>query len=160
MSENTTQDNNTEEIKLVEITGINFREAGKIYYFAPGELQLSRGDRVIVETARGVEIGTVKLPNKKVPESEIVSPLKEVTRIATADDRKKDEKNREAEMEAAIICKKKISHRGRRFIYLKLFKELNCGFEHLDVVLAVNILIKTTVDTLGVTHLTEYTTIW
>ena len=113
MSENTTQDNNTEEIKLVEITGINFREAGKIYYFAPGELQLSRGDRVIVETARGVEIGTVKLPNKKVPESEIVSPLKEVTRIATADDLKKDEKNRKK------FSKKVVYHleKENQFIY-------------------------------------------
>lgn len=94
--------------ELVEIVGINFREAGKIYYFAPGKYKLSLGDRVIVDTARGVEMGTVKVPNKEVPITEIVPPLKEITRPATAADIEKDRKNRDAEMDAAIICKKKI----------------------------------------------------
>ena len=102
----------SESDALVEIVGISFREAGKIYYFAPGALTLSHGDRVIVETARGVEMGTVKVGNKKVPESEIVPPLKQVTRIATPDDIIRDAKNRDAEMEAAIICKKKIAAHG------------------------------------------------
>ncbi len=96
----------------VEIVGISFREAGKIYYFAPGKLKLSHGDRVIVETARGVEMGTVKVGNKMVPESEIVPPLKQVTRAATADDILRDAKNREAEMDAAVICKRKIASHG------------------------------------------------
>ena len=96
----------------VEIVGINFREAGKIYYFAPGKIKAALGDRVIVETARGVEMGTVKMPNKTVPASEIVTPLKEITRIATEADLKKDEKNKELEMEAALICKKKIAAHG------------------------------------------------
>ena len=69
-----------------EIVGVNFREAGKIYYFAPGKYKLSVGERVIVETSRGIEIGTVKLPNKIIPSSEIVTPLKEITRPANADD--------------------------------------------------------------------------
>ena len=98
------------EEKLVEIVGINFREAGKIYYFAPGKFKVKLGDKVIVETARGVEIGTVKIPNKKLPEKQTVQPLKEITRIATAEDIKKDEKNRELELEAALICKKKIQN--------------------------------------------------
>lgn len=93
----------------VEIVGINFREAGKIYYFSPSRLTLKKDDKVIVETARGVELGTVKVPNKTVKASEIVSPLKPIKRLATEDDLKKDEKNREAEREAAIICKKKIA---------------------------------------------------
>ena len=93
----------------VEIVGISFREAGKIYYFAPGKFKLTQGDRVIVETARGVELGTVKVANKRVPESEIVPPLKQINRVATADDLARDLKNRDAEMEAAIICKKKIA---------------------------------------------------
>ena len=101
----------TEE-KKVEIIGINFREAGKIYYFAPGKHTLALGEKVIVETARGVEIGTVKTPNKLVPESEIVTPLKEITRPATKDDLLKDEKNRQAEFDAAVICKKKIQNHG------------------------------------------------
>lgn len=98
--------------ELVEIVGINFREAGKIYYFAPAGLKFAVGDKVIVETARGVEMGTVKSPNKKVPSSEIVSPLKDVTRIATEKDLERDAKNRQAEMDAAIICKKKIAAHG------------------------------------------------
>ncbi len=98
--------------KKVEIIGINFREAGKIYYFAPGSYKLSVGDKVIVDTSRGVEIGVVKTPNKLVASSEIVAPLKEITRPATAEDLKKDEKNRQAEFDAAIVCKKKIANHG------------------------------------------------
>ncbi|MBQ1260888.1 MAG: hypothetical protein IIX96_02640, partial [Clostridia bacterium] len=60
-----------EEIKgtddeLVEIVGVTFREAGKIYYFAPGKIKCATGERVIVSTARGTELGTVKLPNKLI----------------------------------------------------------------------------------------------
>ena len=96
------------EDKPVEVVGISFKEAGKIYYFAPGGLKLSRGDYVIVETSRGVEMGLVKVENKTVPESEIVPPLKEVKRVATKADHEQNEKNRADEAEAAIICKKKI----------------------------------------------------
>lgn len=94
----------------VEVVGINFREAGKIYYFAPKGFKLSLGDKVIVETSRGVEMGTVKVGNKLVPSSEIVPPLKEVTRIATQDDIERDIRNHELELEAALICKKKIAN--------------------------------------------------
>ncbi len=97
------------EDKPVEVIGVSFKEAGKIYYFAPGGLKLSRGDHAIVETSRGVEIGLVKVANKTVPESEIVPPLKEVKRKATSADMEQNEKNRAAEAEAAIICKKKIA---------------------------------------------------
>ena len=100
------------ESAMVEIVGVSFREAGKIYYFSPKRLKLSHGDRVIVETARGVEMGTVKVANKLVSESEIVPPLKQVTRVATPEDLARDAKNRDAEMEAAIICKKKIAAHG------------------------------------------------
>ncbi|MBQ7363615.1 MAG: stage 0 sporulation family protein [Clostridia bacterium] len=95
-----------------EIVGINFREAGKIYYFSPLDFKFSLGDRVIVTTSRGVEIGTVKVPNKKVDPKEIVSPLKRVMRPATEDDLAKDRDNRQAEMDAAVICKKKIAAHG------------------------------------------------
>ena len=100
------------ESETVEVIGINFREAGKIYYFAPGKHKFSLGERVIVETARGVEIGTVKIGNKFVPVSEIVPPLKEITRPATKEDIARDEKNKQAEIDAAIICKKKIAAHG------------------------------------------------
>ena len=97
---------------LVEIVGINFREAGKIYYFSPGKHTFQPGDRAIVETSRGTEIGTVKLANKKIPETEIVPPLKEVTRPATKEDLQRDARNKQAEMDAAVICKKKIANHG------------------------------------------------
>ncbi len=107
-----TKNETVNESQPVEIIGINFREAGKIYYFAPKNFKLTLGERVIVETARGVEIGTVKIPNKFVDSKEIVTPLKEILRVATKEDLEKDKKNKEAEFEAAIICKKKIeSHK-------------------------------------------------
>lgn len=96
----------------IEIVGVNFREAGKIYYFAPAGERLSVGDPVIVETARGVEVGHVKIANRYVPESEVVPPLKAITRKATAQDMEKQARNREAELEAAQICKKKIAEHG------------------------------------------------
>jgi cell fate regulator YaaT (PSP1 superfamily) len=101
-----------ESVPRIEIVGINFREAGKIYYFAPGSIQCKLGDRVIVDTARGVEIGTVKIANKMIPESEVTPPLKAITRIATEDDLDRDAKNRELELDAAMICKKKIAKHG------------------------------------------------
>ena len=96
----------------VEVVGVNFREAGKIYYFSPGELRLNQGDRVIVETSRGVELGTVKVGNKNVSSTEIVSPLKPITRAADANDIAHYEKNRAAEAEAIEICKKKVEAHG------------------------------------------------
>ncbi|MBR7116151.1 MAG: stage 0 sporulation family protein [Clostridia bacterium] len=101
-----------EGVAAVDIVGINFREAGKIYYFAPAGIECKVGDRVIVETARGVEIGTVKVANRKVPETDIVPPLKAITRIATKEDNERDMRNRELEMDAAQICKKKIAKHG------------------------------------------------
>ena len=93
---------------MIKIIGVRFREAGKIYYFSPGKRKISRGDQVIVETARGVEMGRVVLGEKEVPEEEIVPPLKEVTRIATEEDLKRVKRNREKEKEAFVICEQKI----------------------------------------------------
>ncbi len=107
------ESNIKEEISItaetVEIVGVSFREAGKIYYFSPGALKLSLGQGVIVETARGTELGIIKLANKTVAKSEIVSPLKSIKRIATDSDFEKDARNREMELDAAIVCKKKIA---------------------------------------------------
>ncbi len=98
-----------EEIKLITITGINFREAGKVYYFDPKDHVLKVGQRVIAETAKGTEIGTVKIAKKEIPESEISSPLKPILRPATEDDLRRDEANKQAELDAAIIFKKKVA---------------------------------------------------
>ncbi len=111
MSEEIVKNSNATD-ESVEIVGVSFREAGKIYYFAPEECTLSVGQRVIVETARGVEMGTVKVANKRVPISEIIPPLKPITRPATAEDTEKDAKNHKAEVDAAEICKKKIAEHG------------------------------------------------
>ena len=114
MSEEIRNENNsadTAETSVV-IVGVNFREAGKIYYFSPSALNLKSGDKVIVETARGVELGTVKVGNKAVPVDQIVPPLKPVMRVATKDDIIRDEKNRKAEEDALAICKKKVAEHG------------------------------------------------
>ncbi len=105
-------ENTVSEAADVEIVGIGFKEAGKNYYFAPGNFKLKLGQKVIVDTARGTEIGTVRIANKKIPASEVVSPLKSITRIATDEDILHDERNHDAEFEAAIICKKKIAAHG------------------------------------------------
>ena len=68
------------------IIGVRFRQAGKVYYFNPGDKVLERGQHVIVETAKGVEIGTVVLPNCEMAEEKIVMPLKGIIRVATEND--------------------------------------------------------------------------
>ena len=93
---------------MVKVIGVRFRTAGKIYFFSPGKLQLKRGDQVIVETARGVEFGSVVDGPKEVAESEVTQPLKPVLRIATEEDKRNEQKNREREKEAFRVCKEKI----------------------------------------------------
>ena len=93
---------------MIKVIGVRFRDAGKIYYFDPKGLPISRGDKVIVETARGVEMGTVLTGPKEVSEDEVVSPLKKVQRIATEEDKKRVKRNQEKEKEALKICAEKI----------------------------------------------------
>ncbi len=93
---------------MTKIIGVRFRTAGKIYYFAPGKLAVKTGDQVIVETARGVEFGNVVLGPKEVEDDKITQPLKPVIRIATEEDRRIEQKNREKEKEAFKICLEKI----------------------------------------------------
>ena len=93
---------------MVKVIGVRFRRAGKIYYFAPGSLRIKPGDAVIVETVRGVEFGKVVMGPKEIADEEVVQPLKPVIRIATEQDRKTEEKNREKEKEAFKICLEKI----------------------------------------------------
>ena len=93
---------------MVKIIGVRFRNVGKIYYFNPKNFQVSPGEHVIVETARGVEYGTVVLGPKEVSEKEVVQPLKDVIRVATPKDDAKAESNRKKEKEAYQICLQKI----------------------------------------------------
>lgn len=93
---------------MTKVVGVRFRNAGKIYYFGPEKLELNTGMHVIVETARGVEMGTVITGPKEVADEDVVQPLKPVIRIATEADEKISEKNREKEKEAFKICLEKI----------------------------------------------------
>lgn len=93
---------------MARVTGIRFRNVGKIYYFDPKNYKMKIGDHVIVETARGIEYGRVVMAPKEVPEEDVVHPLKEVLRVATADDEEKEKQNRVKEREAFKICQKKI----------------------------------------------------
>ena len=92
----------------VNIIGVRFRKAGKVYYFDPEQYDVKKGDYVIVETARGIEYGSVVLGPRLVDEEQVVPPLKPVIRIATEKDDEIEQKNREKEKEAFQICLEKI----------------------------------------------------
>lgn len=93
---------------MTRIIGVRFRPAGKIYYFAPGKFHIKKGQQVIVETARGIEFGHVVIGPKEVEDDQITQPLKSVIRLATNEDRRIEERNREKEKEAFQICLEKI----------------------------------------------------
>ena len=97
---------------MITVIGVRFRRVGKIYYFDPIGLDFEKGDSVIVETARGVEFGTVVLAPREVDESTVVQPLKPVIRKATEEDFATNLANREKEKEAFKICLEKIANRG------------------------------------------------
>ncbi|MBE7088551.1 MAG: stage 0 sporulation protein [Clostridiales bacterium] len=97
---------------MEKIVGIKFKNGGKLYYFAPGKLKYEEGMGVIVETARGVEYATVAVPEREVDESEIVSPLKPVIRIATEKDKAQVVKNEEKKPSAMQIAQEKIEKHG------------------------------------------------
>lgn len=93
---------------MVKIIGVRFRTAGKIYYFDPLNFEVKRGDHVIVETARGIEYGTVVGAPREVEEDQIVSTLKPVLRVATPRDMEQEVENKRKEKEAYKICLEKI----------------------------------------------------
>ncbi len=94
---------------MTEIIGVRFKNAGKTYYFSPKGEKITRADKVIVETARGVECGDVVIPNRQVEDDKIIAPLKPVIRIATEKDLAQLEANRQKEREAFKICQEKIT---------------------------------------------------
>ena len=93
---------------MVKVIGVRFRTAGKIYYFDPLEMEINRGDNVIVETARGVEYGKVVQGIRQVDEESVVQPLKPVIRVATPHDDAVEAANKQKEKEAFRICLEKI----------------------------------------------------
>ena len=97
---------------MIKVIGVRFRTAGKVYYFGPKDIEFRRGEHVIVETARGVEFGTVVLPNMEVTDDQVVQPLKSVIRKATKDDCEREKRNREKEKDAYKVCQEKILKHG------------------------------------------------
>lgn len=97
---------------MTKVVGVRFRNVGKVYYFNPKGYKMKAGDHVIVETARGIEYGRVVLEPKEVGEDEVVHPLKEVLRVATAEDDEREKQNRIREKDAFKICQKKIREHG------------------------------------------------
>ena len=97
---------------MIKVVGIRFQRAGKIYYFDPLDYDLETAMHVIVETARGVAMGTVLIPPKEVEDDKVIQPLKPVIRVATDEDEKVMERNKEKEAEAYVICKEKIAKHG------------------------------------------------
>lgn len=93
---------------MVEVVGIRFKEAGKIYYFDPDQYIMTTDDYAIVETVRGVEFGKVVVANKQVDEEDIVLPLKKVIRKATDKDKLIVQENKENAEEAYQVCDSKI----------------------------------------------------
>lgn len=97
---------------MTKVIGVRFRTAGKIYYFDPTRFEIKKGDHVIVETARGVEYGTVVGGIREVDDSKVVQPLKPVLRIATERDNEQEAANKGKEKEAFHICQEKIRKHG------------------------------------------------
>lgn len=93
---------------MIKVIGVRFRQAGKVYYFDPLDMKIKRGDHVIVETARGVEYGSVVMGIREVEEDKVILPLKAVIRVATPEDDNTEKQNREKEKEAFKICLEKI----------------------------------------------------
>jgi cell fate regulator YaaT (PSP1 superfamily) len=97
---------------MVNVIGVRFRNAGKVYFFDPAGYDIKQGNNVIVETARGIEYGMVVLGPRDVEDNKIIQPLKPVIRQATEEDNAVEKRNKEKEKEAFNICLEKIQKHG------------------------------------------------
>ena len=97
---------------MTKVIGVRFRTAGKVYFFDPGKFEVRQGDHVIVETARGIEYGTVIGAPREVEDDKVVQPLKSVLRIANKKDDEQDASNKQREKDAFKICLEKIRKHG------------------------------------------------
>lgn len=97
---------------MTTVIGVRFRTAGKIYFFNPLNFPIKKGDNVIVETARGIEFGTVVGDPKEVPDDKVIQPLKPVIRIANERDMEQEKNNKAKEKDAFKICLEKIKKHG------------------------------------------------
>ncbi|MGN0710894.1 MAG: stage 0 sporulation family protein [Anaerovoracaceae bacterium] len=94
---------------MVKVAGVRFKKAGKVYYFDPGDLDVKSETNVIVETARGMEYGTVTSDIKEISEKEIVAPLKKIIRIANEKDAQQHEENLKKKEKALMLCQEKVN---------------------------------------------------
>lgn len=115
---------------MPKVVGVRFRRAGKIYYFDPGNLELSAGQGAIVETSRGLEFGEIVQESREVDENEIVPPLRIIRRIATETDYKQIEENRQREAEALKICLEKVE---KHKLEMKLV-DVEYTFDHNKII--------------------------
>lgn len=95
-------------IKVIKVIGVRFRRAGKIYFFDPADFSIQKGDNVIVETARGIEYGSVVIAPREIEEDRVIQPLKLVIRVATPEDDEIEQENKRKEKEAFQVCLEKI----------------------------------------------------
>ena len=93
---------------MTEVIGVRFKQVGKIYYFSPNGVQMPVGEKVIVETARGIECGEVAISNRQIKDEGIIKPLKTVIRVANKDDLRRIEENKVKEKKAFKLCLEKI----------------------------------------------------
>ncbi|MBQ4649452.1 MAG: stage 0 sporulation family protein [Firmicutes bacterium] len=96
----------------VKVIGVRFKTAGKVYFFDPDNFELNIGNSVIVETARGMEFGTVTMEATEVSEDEIVAPLKKIIRIANEEDHKQHIENVKKKERAMQLCQEKVDKHG------------------------------------------------
>ena len=110
---------------MTEVVSIKFKNRGKCYFFSPEALQINNGDKVIVETSKGLEIADCCHGNHLVEDTAVVQPLRPVVRVATKDDLRVAEINKQREKEAFEICQKKIAEHQ---LDMKLV-DVECNFE-------------------------------
>ncbi len=97
---------------MITVIGVRFRHGGKVYYFQPGANQIKKGDRVVVETSRGVEYGLVVQGPRLASDEDVVAPVRTILRKATQKDEEINRRNIESEKEAMEICREKIAKHG------------------------------------------------
>lgn len=111
---------------MLKIIGVRFKSVGKVYYFDPKNYKLVIGDKVIVETARGVECGEVAMVDREIDESTFSSPIKPIIRAATEDDLRRIENNKQKEKDAFKICQDKIAVHGLKMNLI----DVECTFDN------------------------------
>ena len=115
---------------MIKVAGVRFKNAGKVYYFDPAGLAVVSGDSVIVETARGLEFGTVTMDITEMRDEEIVQPLKKIVRIAGAEDIRRHEENEKKKARALKLCQEKIEKHNleMKLIDVEYLSEKHCIF--------------------------------